>query len=148
MIHKCNTNCPNKNCEGGIITFDGSSGRICKKCNPTEKVKKIKVAVVGTFVHVADEAECKKRFSHYPKLRVFEVTGTSHNYAWLNSMSMGIEHKYLSTPTRQQIADYMNSITKVEKRRAEALRISKEKVTVTVTKELTVEQLIKLLKTT
>jgi hypothetical protein len=30
-------NCPNKNCVGGVITFDGATGRDCKKCNPTKK---------------------------------------------------------------------------------------------------------------
>lgn len=33
-------NCPNKHCEGGVITYDGQSGRICKKCNPDKKKKK------------------------------------------------------------------------------------------------------------
>lgn len=29
--------CTNKNCVGGVITFDGATGRDCKKCNPTKK---------------------------------------------------------------------------------------------------------------
>lgn len=36
-----NPNCPNKRCEGGVITTDGLHGRLCKKCNPT-KPKKMK----------------------------------------------------------------------------------------------------------
>lgn len=31
-----NPNCPNKHCEGGIITYDGQTGRLCKKCNPSK----------------------------------------------------------------------------------------------------------------
>ena len=30
--------CPNKNCMGGIITFDGQTGRLCKYCNPDKRV--------------------------------------------------------------------------------------------------------------
>ena len=29
-----NENCDNKNCVGGVITTDGQSGKLCKKCNP------------------------------------------------------------------------------------------------------------------
>jgi len=34
---KSKSDCPNKNCVGGVITFDGATGRDCKKCNPTKK---------------------------------------------------------------------------------------------------------------
>ena len=30
----CNPNCPNIHCEGGVITYDGQNGRLCRKCNP------------------------------------------------------------------------------------------------------------------
>lgn len=32
-----NENCPNKNCLGGVITFDGATGNVCKKCNPFDR---------------------------------------------------------------------------------------------------------------
>jgi hypothetical protein len=34
-----NKNCPNKNCIGGVITFNGATGRDCKKCNPSPSKK-------------------------------------------------------------------------------------------------------------
>ncbi len=38
---KCDRDCPNVNCVGGVITHDGSTGRLCKKCNPNStKLKK------------------------------------------------------------------------------------------------------------
>lgn len=37
MDIKVNPNCLNKNCIGGVITYDGASGTICKKCNPNWK---------------------------------------------------------------------------------------------------------------
>lgn len=37
MAPKYNPDCPNKNCMGGVITFDGQTGRLCKKCNPSPK---------------------------------------------------------------------------------------------------------------
>ncbi len=141
--HNCNPSCTNIHCEGGIITFDGATGRLCRKCNPVKKVKKLKI---GSYVYVEDESECNKRFSSYPKSRVFVVSESNHNYVWLDSMSMGIEHKYVKLATEQQISNHLVSLTKYDKRRTEAIRISKEKVTVTFTGELTVQQAINLLK--
>lgn len=34
-----NPACPNKNCMGGVITFDGQTGRKCRVCNPMPKRK-------------------------------------------------------------------------------------------------------------
>jgi hypothetical protein len=31
---KHDPNCPNKNCVGGVITRNGSTGRLCRHCNP------------------------------------------------------------------------------------------------------------------
>lgn len=35
-----NQNCPNKNCLGGVITYNGSTGTICKKCNPNKTISR------------------------------------------------------------------------------------------------------------
>lgn len=32
--------CSNINCIGGVVTFDGQTGRICKKCNPDKSNQK------------------------------------------------------------------------------------------------------------
>lgn len=32
-------NCPNKNCIGGVITTNGTTGKLCMKCNPSKKKK-------------------------------------------------------------------------------------------------------------
>lgn len=34
---KSKSDCPNKNCIGGVITTDGATGRLCMKCNPPKK---------------------------------------------------------------------------------------------------------------
>lgn len=39
-----NENCPNVHCMGGIITYDGTTGRLCRYCNPIDKkMKNIKI---------------------------------------------------------------------------------------------------------
>ena len=37
--HNWNDNCPNIHCMGGVITYDGQTGRLCKKCNPDPRTK-------------------------------------------------------------------------------------------------------------
>lgn len=45
--------CTNKNCIGGVITFDGQTGKPCKKCNPVPKKeatnKSITIYGVGKY---------------------------------------------------------------------------------------------------
>lgn len=79
-------NCPNKNCVGGVITFDGATGRPCKKCNPstmkkfdklraklTKAERKIYDAILHSFPATAKESaydyaiQGGVRFQFYPK---------------------------------------------------------------------------------
>lgn len=145
MTHNCNPKCPNKNCEGGIITFDGQTGRVCKFCNPTPKI--VKKRKLGSFVYIADESVCDKSFASYPKSRVFIVTGCNHNYVWVDSNSMGIEHKHISEPSRQQVSDHCASAyTKTERKRLDSIRVANEKVHVKFEGMLPVHEAMKLLK--
>ena len=56
------TYCSNKNCVGGVITFDGQTGRLCKKCNPvnTKQFKQFDESLFKAYIsEFSDEDKLK-----------------------------------------------------------------------------------------
>ncbi len=99
MNYNYNPKCTNIYCNGGIITRDGQTGRICRKCNPTIKTKRFKA---GTYVHL-DKETCVNSFSSYPSSRVFTVTSENNEYVWVNNCSKGVDHSKVKKATKKQI---------------------------------------------
>ena len=59
------TYCSNKNCVGGVITFDGQTGRLCKKCNPvnTKQFKQFDESLFKAYI---------SKFSDEDKLKMWD----------------------------------------------------------------------------
>lgn len=103
MSYNYNPRCSNVYCNGGIITRDGQSGRVCRKCNPSIRTKRFKV---GTYVHLSRET-CVDSFSSYPDSRVFTVTSENKEYVWVNNYSKGVTHDKVKKATKKQIAIHL-----------------------------------------
>lgn len=75
---KWSNNCLNKNCMGGVITYNGQTGRLCKKCNPDKK--KIEMTDAEKFLRQElssrqmSKEEFKRKFPtmQYRKLKLHE----------------------------------------------------------------------------
>lgn len=77
---KTNPNCPNKNCVGGVITFDGATGKTCKKCNP-DKMKKI----VTIRIEVDLESNAAKEYERSEDYFIEEVDTVLDTLSSINS---------------------------------------------------------------